>query len=450
MNIKKNKKQIKEFLLKLNLDFNNNLRIAFLGDVHTGKSAFISNIINEKEIFYNHPHDKQNGHTSSIAVKTLCFNKNKYFCIDKELNNFSELKEVDRIVTFLDLCGKERYKRTNIFGISSFLPHYIIFFVSLQNGITKELKKQMGFVLALKFPFFFVYTKTDLVDENEKISRINELSVFLKTNLQKDVKHIENFKESDKKEQIIKNFIYQKEYPLFTISNKNSNGIKDLMNFIYELKSEKVEKNKQIKKISENSNELDKSIVFNITNKIQIKKNTIIYGLLKSGKIIKNGQYLLGPFKNNDYKQIIVKSINYLDCPVEEINKNSLCTLAISSVAKNKDITLKDIKKGILILDSSLVPIATNYFEAEIAVLSNFKGFKEGCELVMNCGVIRQKVKFIEIDQNIFGIGNKRKVLCKFVFRNEFLSTNSLFLLSDKDVVCVGFVTNLVKNYKKK
>ena len=454
MNI--DKKHIKEFLDKISKEFKNNLRIAFLGDVHTGKSAFLSNIINQKEIFYNHPHDKEKGHTSSIAVKTLCFNKNEYFCIDKDLMDFSKLNEFDKIITFLDLCGKENYKRTNIFGISSFLPHFIIFFISLTKGITKELKKQMGFIIALKLPFFFIFTKTDLVTKEEKISRINELSIFLKINLQNNLKHIENFDESNEKELLIKNFLSQKAYPLFTISNKNFSGIKNITKFIYQLKIEnkkkKIKKNNSKDKLNENNQSLQKEdpVEFNITNKIKIKKNIIIYGLLKSGKIQKNGQYLLGPFKNNEYKQIIVKSINFLDFPVDEIQKNSLCTLAISSVSKNKEITLKDIKKGILILDSSLIPTAINYFEAEIAVLSNFKGLKKGCELVMNCGVIRQKVKLMDVDKEFVGVGDKRKIFCKFVFRNEFLKVNSIFLLSDKDIVCVGFVTNLIDSFKEK
>jgi len=81
-------------------------------------------------------------------------NKNKYW---------SEImKHSNKIVTFLDLCGHEKYLKTTMYGLVGMCPDYAMMVVGSNMGVARMTKEHLGIILCLKIPFFVVLTKIDL------------------------------------------------------------------------------------------------------------------------------------------------------------------------------------------------------------------------------------------------------------------------------------------------
>ena len=99
--------------------------IAIAGSVDSGKSTFIG--VTTKNILDNgnglarqkvavHPHEINSGQTSDISTRIL------------ENNNGNG-------ITFIDLCGHEKYLKTTARGIAGYFPDYGCIVVSPQRGV---------------------------------------------------------------------------------------------------------------------------------------------------------------------------------------------------------------------------------------------------------------------------------------------------------------------------
>lgn len=66
------------------------------------------------------------------------------------------------MITFLDLCGHEKYLKTTMFGLVGLMPDYAMIVVGANMGVSKMTKEHLGIVLALKIPVFIVITKIDI------------------------------------------------------------------------------------------------------------------------------------------------------------------------------------------------------------------------------------------------------------------------------------------------
>jgi len=67
-----------------------------------------------------------------------------------------------KIVTFLDLCGHEKYLKTTMFGLVGLMPDYSMIIVGANMGVSRMTREHLGISLALKVPIFIVITKIDI------------------------------------------------------------------------------------------------------------------------------------------------------------------------------------------------------------------------------------------------------------------------------------------------
>ena len=81
----------------------------------------------------------------------------------------------ERVLTFIDLCGHEKYLKTTIFGLVGMTPDYAMIVIGANMGITRMTKEHIGLALSLKVPMFFVITKIDIAPENVYNSTIEML-----------------------------------------------------------------------------------------------------------------------------------------------------------------------------------------------------------------------------------------------------------------------------------
>lgn len=68
----------------------------------------------------------------------------------------------ERSVSFIDLCGHERYLKTTIFGLTALLPDYGMVIVGANMGVSRMTKEHIGIAAALGLPVLIIVTKVDI------------------------------------------------------------------------------------------------------------------------------------------------------------------------------------------------------------------------------------------------------------------------------------------------
>ena len=136
----------------------------------------------------------------------------------------------NKIVTFLDLCGHEKYLKTTMFGLVGLLPDFCMVIVGANMGVSRMTKEHLGITLALKIPLFIVITKIDIAPKNVYEDTLNKLVKIMRSPnvnktpiLVKDEDEIQGF--ADK-------LASNKVTPIFTISNVTGEGLPRLKEFL--------------------------------------------------------------------------------------------------------------------------------------------------------------------------------------------------------------------------
>ena len=141
-----------------------------------------------------------------------------------------------KIISFIDLCGHEKYFKTTLFGLAGMFPDYAMIVVGSNMGVQRMTREHLCIVLALKIPFYVVLTKIDICPENVyketletvvkilKSPSVNRLPIIIKTVLS-------TFKteEAVKTSQCIRS---DRICPIFSVSNVTGEGIPDLIVFL--------------------------------------------------------------------------------------------------------------------------------------------------------------------------------------------------------------------------
>ena len=144
-----------------------------------------------RERVFNYKHEKENGRTSSVAQEIMGFDKNLVQVLPERYiaNKNRYWKEVieksSKIVTFLDLCGHEKYLKTTIFGLVAMVPDYSMIIIGANMGISKMTREHLGISLFLKIPFLIILTKVDIAPDNVLKELIDNLKALLKSPLVK-------------------------------------------------------------------------------------------------------------------------------------------------------------------------------------------------------------------------------------------------------------------------
>lgn len=452
------------------------IRVAIVGNVDSGKSTLVGVLTkgqaddgrgSARLKVFNYPHEAQNGRTSSIAQEIMGFdekghqifaerfvqNKNKYWA---EVVGRSK-----KVVALVDLCGHEKYLKTTMLGMVGLVPDYVLIVVGANLGLSRMTKEHLGIALALNLPFMVVVTKVDMVPEETLKQTMIDLTKLLNANivgkkpliidydtkvdsedLIAEVKelNINSGKISEKEEQLLEKAVdmisSERICPIFKISSVSGEGVSQLTRFLYKLKS-RTGFNKDL-------NNKNAPVEFDIHEKFVVQGiGLVVSGLVKSGTIKPNGQLLMGPTKNNDYKQVMVKSIHFNRVPVDEVYSGQFCTLALKPVKKKEDLDKNELRKGIVLLDASLMPKPCWAFQAEVSILHHSSTILPGYESVMHCGVIRQSVHILKMDRDLLRSGDKGHITFRFMFNSEYLKPNSTFLLREGRTKILGFITKV-------
>jgi GTPase len=430
-------------------DSSKEVRVATIGNVDSGKSTLVGVLAkcihdngrgSARELVFNFKHEKLKGQTSSIAQEIMCFKNGKQvepFKFNAHKNQLwsALLKESDKVVSLIDLCGHEKYLKTTIFGLTGLVPDYAMIMIGANMGLQRMTKEHIGIALALKVPIFIVVTKIDIAPETIYKETMEKLTVLLRKSAQKlPVIIRENDDISIYSESIVQNTVC----PIFAVSSVTGTGVDKLREFISKLHPRKPP-------IFKSNNDKVEFLIDGVYHVQGI--GLVVAGTLVSGTVTKNQDLLLGPDTNGEFKLVTVKSIHFKRTPVDEIQSGNSCCFNI----KSSKITLRRdmFRKGMVLVDKDNTQNVVWEFEGEVAILHHATMIKQKYQAVIHCGNIRQSAKIVSMNVDLLRTNDKGIVRFRFLQAPELIHVGSDFLFREGTTRGCGKITKLFFDIEK-
>jgi GTPase len=420
--------------------------IAVCGPVDAGKSSLIG-VLTYGELddgrgytrnkVLIHPHERETGRTSHITYNPLVYYKKddntvslyapKDDKILKDIKIRSKTTWDTKVTSFLDLAGHAKYLKTTMFGVTGMFPDYGIVVIGANTEITKLTREHLGILLYLNIPFIITITKIDLTPKDIYQNLCTQLKKLLgKTNFGKILYFINNDKETD---DYVNNMLGNPDIiPIVSISNKVGTNIDNLHQILYLLPHR------------EKWSNINGSIYY-VDGKFVVPGiGLVVSGTNKGNPINIKQKMYLGPFENNTFKEVVIRSIhNSLRENINSALSNLQTTLAIKGT--KEQINRNQIRKGMVLIDN-VDKFKTNVikkFKAKINILHHSTTIKSGYSPVIHCGPIRQSAK-INLNNQILRNGDTSEVEFEFTYYPEFIEKNMVFFFRDGSTKGVGNV----------
>ena len=420
--------------------------IAVCGPVDAGKSSLIG-VLTYGELddgrgytrnkVLIHPHERETGRTSHITYNPLVYYKKDNNTVSlyapkddkilKDIKIRSKTTWDTKVTSFLDLAGHAKYLKTTMFGVTGMFPDYGIVVIGANTEITKLTREHLGILLYLNIPFIITITKIDLTPKDIYQNLCTQLKKLLgKTNFGKILYFINNDKETD---DYVNNMLGNPDIiPIVSISNKIGTNIDNLHQILYLLPHR------------EKWTSINGSIYY-IDGKFVVPGiGLVVSGTNKGNSINVKQKMYLGPFENNTFKEVVIRSIhNSLRENINSALSSLQTTLAIKGT--KEQINRNQIRKGMVLIDN-IDKFKTNVvtkFKAKINILHHSTTIKSGYSPVIHCGPIRQSAK-INLNNQILRNGDTKEVEFEFTYYPEFIEKNMIFFFRDGSTKGVGNV----------
>jgi len=420
--------------------------IAVCGPVDAGKSSLIG-VLTCGELddgrgytrnkVLIHPHERDTGRTSHITYNPLVYYKKddntvslyapKEDKILKDIKMRTKTTWDTKVTSFLDLAGHAKYLKTTIFGVTGMFPDYGIVVIGANTEITKLTREHLGILLYLNIPFIITITKIDLTPKDIYQNLCNQLKKLLgKTNFGKILYFVNNDKETD---DYINNMLGNPDIiPIISISNKVGTNIDNLNQILYHLPHR------------EKGTNINGSIYYVDGTYTVQGIGLVLSGTNKGNPINIKQKMYLGPFENNIFKEVVIRSIhNSLRGNIDSALPNVQTTLAIKGT--KEQISRNQIRKGMVLIDNidKFKTYVVKKFKAKINILHHSTTIKSGYSPVIHCGPIRQSAKII-LNNQILRNGDTCEVEFEFTYYSEFIEKNMVFFFRDGSTKGVGNV----------
>eukprot|EP00826_Nyctotherus_ovalis_P042895 TRINITY_DN4481_c0_g1_i1.p1 TRINITY_DN4481_c0_g1~~TRINITY_DN4481_c0_g1_i1.p1 ORF type:complete len:489 (-),score=117.06 TRINITY_DN4481_c0_g1_i1:165-1631(-) len=432
----------------------NDIRVCIIGNVDSGKSTLIGvltrcvkdngNGLARKYVF-NFPHEQDSGRTSSIAHEIMGFDKDMKQVMPTRANagkveQWHHInKSAQKYISFLDLCGHEKYLKTTVFGLSGLMPDYAMIVVGGNMGVSKMTKEHLGITLALDVPFFIVVTKIDIAPPEVLKNTVQTLCRILKG----VKKSAEIVKPEDDFAKLISLFKTGAVCPIFSVSNVTQDGITQLKLFLSLLQS-RVHVNPIFRSAKDPAEYLIDE-VFNVAG-----VGIVVNGTMLAGEITTNQVLLLGPDNIGEFAPVVIRSIHYKRELVEKAYTGQSVCFAIRYQSTKKDpLRRSNIKRGMLLADKALNPKAAWEFTAEVVILHHATMIQKSYQAVIHCGVIRQTAEVAEMNKDYLKTGDKGTVRFRFLYRPECLHVGTPLLFLEGRTKGLGKIASINYEYKR-
>ena len=425
------------------------IRLAVIGNVDSGKSTLVGCLTKgikddgrgyARKFVFNYQHESETGRTSSIAEEIIGFRDEKIIysgrLTEKKNISWKDIaSQSDHVITFLDLCGHEKYLKTTMYGISALMPHYAIILIGTNMGVQRMTKEHLGIVISLGIPFFIVFTKIDIAPKEVKDKTINTFTTILRTGLQKTVF---NVKSKDEAAFAAKDISGGNLVPIFQVSTVTGDGIEDLKTFLSKLTPKFPNNNEfSLLKTPKDKTEMLLDHAFNT------KVGCIYAGVIVSGKIEVNQKLLIGPTIEGDFKMVQIREIQFLRFTVNELCCGNSCSLKLKSLDKNYELSTNNFRKGMVLLDPETKLEPTLEFEVEALIVHHSSTIKVGYQSVVHCHVIRQTCTIVQMDKEFLRAGDKGVIRFKFIKKPEYMHVGDTILFREGRTRGKGKITKI-------
>lgn len=430
------------------------LYIAVCGPVDAGKSSLIGVLTSgdldngrglARSKVLHHNHELDSGRTSSITMNPIKYiskdnkislnstkSRKKKECAyirDLEFNsNITNNKE--KVISFIDLAGHEKYLKTTIYGVTGMFPDRGILVIGANTGITKLTREHMGILLYLKIPFMITITKIDMAPDEVYKKLKNKIKKLLMRNSFNKVVYFIN-DDNDTNKYIEDKLDNEDIIPVISISNKDGTNIENLHKIIYNTKPRKKWDNDNRKVVYLDSD-------FNVPG-----IGLVVSGMIKGGEIKVKDKMYIGPHDGKFYPVTIRSIHNSIREDVECVPENVQGCFAIKFIKDS--LTRKQLKKGMVMIDdiNNWQNNITDTFTAKIKILHHSSTIRNGYAPVIHCGPVRQPATIKLMDTDYLKSQDNAIVMFKFHKHKEFLEKDTIFFFRDGTTKGVGEVLNL-------
>lgn len=423
------------------------VRFGLVGNVDSGKSTLIGVLSKGQSddgrglargFILSHQHEKSSGRTSSVAFEMMCFRENGEQILPERVSDDKNkawkgmIPEADKVVTFVDLCGHEKYQRTTVFGFLGAMLDYSVIVVGANMGVSRMTREHMGLSLKAKVPMIVVVTKVDIAPEEVYRRTLSDLQTIL-SSPKADSQDVRIVSPADDISELAVQ-VGSGALPIFSISNVTGQGLSQLKELMRLLPSRTV------------SNE-EEPAVFRYMAGYKVKGiGLVVEGVLESGTITEGGNYQLGPNSTGQFTPVQVKTIEFMRSSVPRVIAGQTCSLAIRSGA----ITQQELRKGMLIAAENLRFNPCWSFDVDLNLVSHPTTMRVKYECVAHIGTIRQCVRTETVEPASLPPGKKGTVLFTFNQRAEVVRPGeSIVIREGGRIRGIGTVLQVYQERKK-
>ena len=424
------------------------VRVAVIGNVDSGKSTLVGVLTRcvsddgrglARSLVFNYSHEQANGRTSSISHEIMGFTRQGVQVAPERVTESkkqtweSVVSRSSRLVTFLDLCGHEKYLKTTIFGLAGLMPDYAMIVIGANMGITRMAKEHIGLSLALKIPMFFVFTKIDLAPENIYKDNMNLLKRILASPA---ANRVAIPVEADTNVSNLAQMMESKASPIFTVSNVTGQGIEQLKTFIGGLQTRTTASG--VFGGTEQAAEMLIDGVYMVTG-----VGVVVSGVLKAGTVKVGDTLYLGPDSTGNYKPVSVRSIHLLRMAAERAVAGQSVCLGIKAQQKKEQLKRSSIKKGMVLVEKSLCAQTAWEFDAEVVILHHATTIKEKYQPIVHAGVVRQAASVMNMTQELLRPGDQGLIHFRFVYHPELIHPGMNILFREGRTKGLGVISQI-------
>ena len=125
---------------------------------------------------------------------------------------------------------------------------------------------------------------------------------------------------------------------------------------------------------------------------------TIVAGTVCSGSIQRDDRLLLGPDSmTGRFEFVRVRSIHNKRVPVDSVSAGQSATMAISSYDENTPITRRMLRKGVVLVNPKLKPVAAREIDVDLLILYHPSGIAVNYQIFVHAQTVCQQVQIVSM-----------------------------------------------------
>jgi len=453
--------------------YKTDISIATAGSVDSGKSTFVGvlstgNLDNGNGLartsVAQHPHEISSGKTSSISMRHYI------------------IKEKLRAITFIDLCGHEKYFKTTASGVCGYFPDYSFVMISANRGILPMTKQHFTLLSAANVPIIIMVTRCDITPQDIYEQTLSHIEKYIKSSLKLSSIIINNFYKnttnvelSDVLKLLPKDQSKQTFVPIISISNKTGYYIDFVKNLLNSLEPRDMWSNFDTKQINSPQSDIDSACNNRIikgfmthmdkkffknpsTNNLSVFYIDGVYsppgvGIVVTGKnrnceLSVGDVVYIGPI-NKEFKEFRIRGIH--NDVRQKITTSFHHDRSSIALAGDKEFTSKQyIKPGMVIIKNKKL-IDTNMcyrFNAAITILNHSSTIKTNYTPMMHIGNVKQCARLImdpvyNDGKDCISSKDYAFVTFKFKFKPALLEPYQIFIFKSGYIQGIGVILDV-------